>query len=227
MWLPKPKTAEMPIKQGKSNKIALGLVTGIRRKLPKITTKQVKKRQKDKWFHFHAPTGVGTGKGTGKSMRTRLSKPPFSKPPFSLSPIESNFLWIWQKKVRLSDDIPERPVRHLNASRKSWLPTVLRQFLTRKLPSSTWSLKMHPNLPLPQCPQERAAFPISKLPSMWGSLRGNWAILHCPFQLRMIRANRFARIALRIARATKIPLELHDRFFRPFAMARFSVTLKL
>ena len=27
--------------------------------------------------------GVGTGKGTGKSMRTRLSKPPFSKLPFN------------------------------------------------------------------------------------------------------------------------------------------------
>ena len=31
--------------------------------------------------------GVGTGKGTGKSMRTRLSKRPFSKLPFSFSPI--------------------------------------------------------------------------------------------------------------------------------------------
>ena len=30
--------------------------------------------------------GVGTGKGTGKSMRTRLSKLPFSKLPLSLSP---------------------------------------------------------------------------------------------------------------------------------------------
>ena len=31
--------------------------------------------------------GVGTGKGTGKSMRTRLSKLPFSKPPFTFSTI--------------------------------------------------------------------------------------------------------------------------------------------
>ena len=30
---------------------------------------------------------MGTGKGTGKSMRTRLSKLPFSKLPFSFSPI--------------------------------------------------------------------------------------------------------------------------------------------
>ena len=33
--------------------------------------------------------GVGTGKGTGKSMRTHLSKLPFSNLPFSFSPIES------------------------------------------------------------------------------------------------------------------------------------------
>ena len=30
--------------------------------------------------------GVGTGKGTGKSMHTRLSKLPFSNLPFSFSP---------------------------------------------------------------------------------------------------------------------------------------------
>ena len=33
--------------------------------------------------------GVGTGKGTGKSIRTRLSKLPFSNLPFSFSPIHS------------------------------------------------------------------------------------------------------------------------------------------
>ena len=32
--------------------------------------------------------GVGTGKGTGKSTRTHLSKLPFGKLPFSLSPEE-------------------------------------------------------------------------------------------------------------------------------------------
>ena len=31
--------------------------------------------------------GVGTGEGTGKSMRTRLSKLPFSDLPFSFSPM--------------------------------------------------------------------------------------------------------------------------------------------
>ena len=31
--------------------------------------------------------GVGTGKGTGKSMRTRLSRLPFSKLPFSFCPM--------------------------------------------------------------------------------------------------------------------------------------------
>ena len=31
--------------------------------------------------------GVGTGKGTGRSMRTRLSKLPFSNLPLSFSPI--------------------------------------------------------------------------------------------------------------------------------------------
>ena len=34
--------------------------------------------------------GVGTGKGTGKSVRTRLSKLPFSKLPWSFSPKESH-----------------------------------------------------------------------------------------------------------------------------------------
>ena len=33
--------------------------------------------------------GVGTGKGTGESMRTRLSKLPFSHLPLSLSPIRT------------------------------------------------------------------------------------------------------------------------------------------
>ena len=31
-------------------------------------------------------SGMGTDKGTGKSMRTHLSKPPFSVLPFSFSP---------------------------------------------------------------------------------------------------------------------------------------------
>ena len=52
----KPKTAEMPIKQGKSSKITLGLITGIGLKLAKNDCKTGEKHQKDKWLHFHAPT---------------------------------------------------------------------------------------------------------------------------------------------------------------------------
>ena len=39
--------------------------------------------------------GWGTGKGTGKSMRTHLSKLPFSKLPFSFSPTSGR---VWQDR---------------------------------------------------------------------------------------------------------------------------------
>ena len=51
-----PKTAEMRIKQGKSNKITLGLVTGIGLHLAQNDYKTGEKRQKDQWFQFHART---------------------------------------------------------------------------------------------------------------------------------------------------------------------------
>ena len=41
-------------------------------------------RKRGKWW---GGGGVGTGKGTDKSMRTRLRKLPFRKVPFSFSPM--------------------------------------------------------------------------------------------------------------------------------------------
>ena len=48
-----PKIAEMPAQQGNGHVV---LITSIGLKLDKITIKQKKKRQEDKWFHFHAAT---------------------------------------------------------------------------------------------------------------------------------------------------------------------------